>query len=132
MIYIAQIIWPEIVSNLKQGEKTSLQAQSQASSGTKVVKITSLQKSGSCCAKIKIKSSPCMYALVCLIDTRLDITIMRRDLLLQASCLFWYQKVCTYDQKPITLDGWMEMEIFGETSIITIVHVCQITIAPDE
>ena len=121
MIYIAQIIWPEIVSNLKQGEKTSLQAQSQASSGTKVVKITGLQKSGSCCAKIKIKSS-----------TRLDITIMRRDLLLQASCLFRYQKVCTYDQKPITLDGWMEMEIFGETSIITIVHVCQITIAPDE
>ena len=41
------------------------------------------------------------------------------------------QKACTYDQKPITLDGQMDMKIgFGEKTITTTVYVK--LVAPDQ
>jgi len=40
------------------------------------------------------------------------------------------QKACSYDQKPITLDGQVDMEIkFGEKTIVTTVYVK--LLAPD-
>ena len=41
------------------------------------------------------------------------------------------QKTCTYDQKPITLDGQMDMRIkFGEKVVSTTVYVK--LVAPDQ
>ena len=37
------------------------------------------------------------------------------------------QKACTYDQKPITLDGQMTMKVsFGDKTIDSIIIVCQV------
>ena len=64
-----------------------------------------------------------------LIDTGSDITIIRGDLfynivteahLKLQSLKPAEQKACTYDQKPITLDGQMDMKVgFGEKRIVT-------------
>jgi len=78
--------------------------------------------------KIKIEGVP----VTGLIDTGSDITIMRGDLfyhivgkagidtdLLQSPA----HKACTYDQKPITLDGQMEMSLgFGKKVLQTTVY----------
>ena len=98
-----------------QGKRAS-QVQSQAPPGTKVVKTATLQKSGLHCAKVKIEG----VITTGLIDTGSDITIMRGDLFYQIITATGLgeqalkktdQKACTYDQKPITLDGQMEMEV---------------------
>ena len=69
-----------------------------------------------------------------LIDTGLDITIIRGGLLYQIissenglkvkSLKPAEQKACTYDQKPITLDGQMDIKAsFGDKTIIATVYV---------
>ena len=75
-----------------------------------------------------------------LTDTGSDITIIRGDLFYQIvaevhlkvqSLKTAEQKACTYDQKPITLDGQMDMKIgFGEKTITTTVYVK--LVAPDQ
>ena len=75
-----------------------------------------------------------------LIDTGSDITIIRGDLFYQIvsqggleiqSLKPAEQKACTYDQKPITLDGQMAMKVsFGDKTIVTTVYVK--LVAPDK
>ena len=93
-------------------------------------------KSGCCCVKVKIEG----VAVSGLIDTGSDITIIRGDLFYQIvsesglklqSLKPAEQKACTYDQKPITLDGQMDMKVsFGDKTIITTVYVK--LVAPDQ
>ena len=122
------------VYNRKSREE-SITSSVQAPPGTKVVKTATLQKSGLRCAEVKIEG-----VITGLIDTGSDITIMRGDLFYQIITATGLgeqalkktdQKACTYDQKPITLDGQMEMEIsFGEKTVITTVYVK--LLAPDK
>ena len=75
-----------------------------------------------------------------LIDTGSDITIIRGDLFYQRisesglkveSLKPAEQKACTYDQKPIILDGQMDMKVsFGDKTIIATVYVKLVT--PDQ
>ena len=75
-----------------------------------------------------------------LIDTGSDITIIRGDLFYKIAAVANLdmcsvkdvgQEVCTYDQKPIALDGCIDMKItFGEKNIVTTVYVK--LIAPDQ
>ena len=82
-------------------------------------------KSGARCVEVMIEGVPATG----LIDTRSDITIIR-DLFYQIvteahlkihSLKAAEQKACTYDQKPITLDGQIDMKIgFGEKVASTV------------
>ena len=92
-------------------------------------------KSGCCYVTVMIEG----VAVSGLIDTGSDITIIRGDLFYQIvskggleiqSIKPAEQKACTYDQKPITLDGQMTMKvIFGDKAIVTTVYVK--LVAPD-
>ena len=74
------------------------------------------------------------------IDTGSDITIIRGDLfyhivetagLEESSLKPADLKVCTYDQKPVNLDGQLDLHIsFGERVICTSVYVK--LVAPDQ
>ena len=96
----------------------------------------STKKSGSCCVEVMIEGVP----VTGLIDTGSDITIIRGDLFYQIisesglkveSLKPAEQKACTYDQKPITLDGQMDMKVsFGNKTIIATVYVK--LVAPDQ
>ena len=87
------------------------------------------------CVEVKIEGVP----VTGLIDTGLDITIVRGDLLyhitstagLEASKIrSMDQRTCTYDQKPITLDGKIDLNIsFGENTLCTTVYIK--LVAPD-
>ena len=78
--------------------------------------------------------------IVGLIDTGFDITIMRGDqfydMMKEANLNINHlkpteQRTCTYDQKPITLDGQIDMKItFGEKTIVSTVFVK--LVAPDK
>ena len=120
------------------GKKTT-QNQPSKSTGTRVIRTgsnTTVIKSGCCCVKVKIEG----VVVSGLIDTGSDITIIRGDLFYQIvseSALKLQslepaeQKACTYDQKPITLDGQMDMKVsFGDKTIITTVYVK--LVAPDQ
>ena len=120
------------------GKKTT-QNQPSKSTGTRVIRTssnTTVIKSGCCCVKVKIEG----VAVSGLIDTGSDITIIRGDLFYQIvsesglklqSLKPAEQKACTYDQKPITLDGHMDMKVsFGDKTIITTVYVK--LVAPDQ
>ena len=88
------------------------------------------------CVEVLIEGVP----VTGLIDTESDITIIRGDLfykiaaaakLKMCSIKDVDQKVCTYDQKPIALDGRINMKItFGEKNIVTTVYVK--LVAPDQ
>ena len=87
------------------------------------------------CVEVKIEGVP----VTGLIDTGSDITIVRGDLLyhivstagLEASKIRSAdQRACTYDQKPITLDGQIDLNIsFGENTLCTTVYIK--LVAPD-
>ena len=88
------------------------------------------------CVKVLIEGVPATG----LIDTGSDITIIRGDLFYKIATVANLemcsikdvdQKVCTYDQKPIALDGRIDMKItFGEKNIVTAVYVK--LVAPDQ
>jgi len=88
------------------------------------------------CAVVKVEGVP----VTGLIDTGSDITIIRGDMLyhiistagLESSMIRpAKQTACTYDQKPITLDGEMEVNIsFGEKMFCTTVYIK--FVAPDK
>ena len=96
----------------------------------------STKKSGSYCVEVMIEGVP----VTGLIDTGSDITIIRGDLFYQIisesglkveSLKPAEQKACTSDQKPITLDGQMDMKVsFGDKTIIA--TVCVKLVAPDQ
>ena len=119
--------------------KKATQTKASTSSGTRVIRTGShicTTKSGSRCVEVLIEGVP----ITGLIDTGSDITIIRGDLFYQIiaeahlkvqSLKTAEQKACTYDQKPITLDGQMDMKIsFGEKAISTTVYVK--LVAPDQ
>ena len=118
--------------------KKITQTKSSRTSDTRVIRTglhMSVKKSGSCCVEVLIEGIP----VTGLIDTGSDITIIRGDLFYQIvaeahlkiqSLKTAEQKACTYDQKPITLDGQMDMKIgFGKKTIVTTVYVK--LVAPD-
>ena len=117
------------------GKKTT-QTKSSRTSDTRVIRTglhMSMKKGGPCCVEVLIEGVP----VTGLIDTGSDITIIRGDLFVaEAHLEVQYlktaeQKACTYDQKPITLDGQMDMKIgFGEKTITTTVYVK--LVAPDQ
>ena len=99
------------------------------SKGAKMIRTryhTSSQKQPSC-VEVKIEGVP----VTGIIDTGSDITIIRGDLfyhvvetagLEESSLKPADLKACTYDQKPSTLDGQMDLHIsFGERVICTTV-----------
>ena len=113
------------------GKKT-VQSQTPKSTGTRVIRTGSqmeITKSGCCYVTVMIEG----VAVSGLIDIGSDITIIRGDLLggLEIQSLKpAEQKACTYDQKPITLDGQMTMKVsFGDKTIVTTVYVK--LVAPD-
>ena len=114
------------------------QTKSSKYSGTRVIRTGShmcTSKSGTRCVEVMIEGVPATG----LIDTGSDITIIR-DLFYQIvteahlkvqSLKAAEQKACSYDQKPITLDGQMDMRIkFGEKVVSTTVYVK--LVAPDQ
>ena len=94
-----------------------IQTKSSKSSGTRVICTGSRMcttKSGTRCVEVIIEGVPATG----LIDTGSDITIIRGDLFYQIvteahlkvqSLKATQQKACTYDQKPISLDGQIDM-----------------------
>ena len=88
------------------------------------------------CVEVLIEGVP----VTGLIDTGSDITIIRGDLFYKIAAAAKLemcsikdidQKVYTYDQKPIALDGRINMKItFGERNIVTTVYVK--LVAPDQ
>ena len=128
----------------KQGKtespgKQTTQSQTSKSTGTRVIQTgsnTTVIKSECCCVKAMIEG----VAVSGLIDTGSDITIIREDLfyhivsesgLKSQSLKPAEQKACTYDQKPLTLDGQMDMKVsFGDKTITTTVYVK--LLAPDQ
>ena len=135
-----QIIWPVNASRARQkvlakdNTKPTLK-----SIGTRVIRTgsnTTIIKSGCYCVEVIIEG----VAVSGLIDTGSDITIIRGDLFYQIvsesglklqSLKPVEQKACTYDQKPITLDGQMDMKVsIGDKTIITTVYVK--LVAPDQ
>ena len=121
------------------GKKTTQNQSHKTTSGTRVIRTgshMSTKKSGSCCVEVMIEGVP----VTGLIDTGSDITIIRGDLFYQIipesglkveSLKPAEQKACTYDQKPITLDGRMDMKVsFGDKTIIATVYVK--LVAPDQ
>ena len=120
------------------GKKTTQNQSPKTTSGTRVIQTgshMSTKKSRSCCVEVMIEGVP----VTGLIDTGSDITIIRGDLFYQIisesglkveSLKPAEQKACTYDQKPITLDGQMDMKVsFGDKTIIATVYVK--LVAPD-
>ena len=110
----------------------------QESKGAKMIRTryyTSNQKLPSH-VEVKLEGVP----VTGIIDTGSDITIIRGDIfyhLVEAARLEESSlkpadlKACTYDQKPITLDGKLDLHIsFGERVICTTVYVK--LIAPDQ
>ena len=101
------------------GKKTTQNQNPKTTSGTRVIRTgshMSAKKSGSCCVEVMIEGVP----VTGLIDTGSDITIIRGNLFYQIisesgvkieSLKPAEQKACTYDQKPITLDGQMDMKV---------------------
>ena len=121
-----------------ESQGKSSQKATQEPKGAKMIRTrydTSKQKQSSC-VEVKVEGVP----VTGLIDTGSDITIIRGDLFyhivetarleenrLQPADL----KACTYDQKPITLDGQMDLHIsFSERVICTTVYVK--LVAPDK
>lgn len=107
--------------------------------GTRVIRTgphMGMKKSGCCCVEVMIEGVP----VTGLIDTGSDITIIRGDLLYHIvgeanlemqSLKTAEQKACTYDQKPISLDGQIDLKIcFGKKEIVTTVYVK--LVAPDQ
>ena len=96
---------------------------------------TSKQKQSSC-VEVKVEGIP----VTGLIDTGSDITIIRGDLIYHIFGITGLDesrlkpadlKACTYDQKPITLDGQIDLHIsFGEKVICTTAYVK--LVAPDQ
>ena len=86
-------------------------------------------KSEAHCVEVMIEEVPATGV----IDTGSDITIIRGDLFYQIVTKAYLkvlspkaaeQKTFTYEQKPITLDGYIEMKIrFGEKAVSTAVYV---------
>ena len=96
----------------------------------------SAKKSGSRWVKVMVEGFP----IVGLIHTGSDITLMRgdqfydmvKDSLLSAHHLKpTEQRACTYDQKPITFDGQIDVKIaFGKKAKVSIIFVK--LVAPDK
>ena len=96
----------------------------------------SKNQSGVHCVKVLIEGVP----VTSLVDTGSDITIIRGDLFYKIAAVAKVeikfiinvdQRVCTYDQKPMTLDGCIDMKItFGEKNIVTTVYIK--LVAPDQ
>ena len=119
------------------GKKTT-QTKSSRTSGTRVIRTgphMSMKKSESCCVEVMIEGVP----VTGITDTGSYITIIRGDLFYQIaeahlkaqSLKAAERKACTCDQKPITLDGQLDMKIgFGEKTIVTTVYVK--LVAPDQ
>ena len=88
------------------------------------------------CVKVKVEG----VSVIGLIDTGSDITIIRGDLLhhilstagLESTIIRpARQRACAYDQKPITLDGEVDVNIsFGEKTFGTTVYIK--FVAPDK
>ena len=121
-----------------ESQGKSSQKATQELKGAKMIRTrydTSKQKQSSC-VEVKVEGVP----VTGLIDTGSDITIIRGDLFyhivevgkLENSMLEPADlKACTYDQKPITLDGRIDLHIsFGERVICTTVYVK--LVAPDQ
>ena len=120
-----------------ESEGKSSQKGTQESKGARMIRTryyTSNQKLQSH-VEVKIEGVP----VTGIIDTGSDITIIRGDLfyhivgtagLEESSLKPADLKVCTYDQKPINLDGQLDLHIsFGERVICTTVYVK--LVAPD-
>ena len=114
------------------GKKTTQNQSPKTTSGTKVIRTgshMSTKKSGSCCVEVMIEGVP----VTGIIDTGSDVTIIREDLFYQIisesglkveSLKPAEQKAYTYDQKPITIDGQMDIKVsFGDMTIIATVYV---------
>ena len=121
-----------------ESEDKSSQKGTQESNGARMIRTryyTSNQKLQSH-VEVKIEG----YPVTGIIDTESDITIIRGDLfyhivetagLEESSLKPADLKACTYDQKPINLDGQLDLHIsFGERVICTTVYVK--LLAPDQ
>ena len=96
----------------------------------------SKNQNGVCCVKVLIEGVP----VTGLIDTGSDITIIRGDLFCKIVAVAKVeinfiknvdQGVCTYEQKPMTQDGCIDMKItFGEKNIVTTIYIK--LVAPDQ
>ena len=119
--------------------KLTTPSKSQKAPNSKMIRTaseTTGNQTGVRCVKVLIKGVP----VIGLIDTGSDITIIRGDLFYKIAAVANLdmcsikevsQKVCTYDQKPIALDGCIDMKItFGEKNIVTTVYVK--LVAPDQ
>ena len=119
--------------------KTESAGKKETQKGMKVIRADtylSVEKSGSRSVKVMVESVP----IVGLIDTGSDITIMRGDqfydMVKEANLDIQLlkpteQRACSYDQKPNTLDGQMDVEItFGDKTVVSTVFVK--LVAPDE
>ena len=119
--------------------KLTTPSKSQKAPNSKIIRTaseTTGNQTGVRCVKVLIEGVP----VTGLIDTGSDITIIRGDLFYKIAAVANLdmcsmkdvgQEVCTYDQKPIALDGCIDMKItFGEKNIVTTVYVK--LVAPDQ
>ena len=113
--------------NTEAPGKLTTQSKSQKTSNSKVIRTASCSsknQNGVRCVKVLIEGVP----VTGLVDTGSDITIIRGDLFykiaavakVEINCIKNVeQRVCTYDQKPMTLDGCIDMKItFGEKILL--------------
>ena len=105
------------------GKLTTTQSKLQKTTSSKVIRTVSCpskNQNGIRCVKVLIEG----VHVTGLVDMGSDITIIRGDLFYKIASVAkmdinsiknFDQKVCTYDQKPITLGGCIDMRItFGE------------------
>jgi len=134
MFVTAHTIWHVIVIKTKQRAKA--QKTIQEPKGNKMIRTryyTPKQKQSSC-VQVTVEGIP----VTGLIDTGSDITIIRGDLFyhivetakLERKVILNLPdlKACLYDQKPITLDG--QIDLLGKKVICTTVYVK--LVAPDQ
>ncbi|XP_065908993.1 uncharacterized protein [Dysidea avara] len=121
------------------GKKSTQTKSSSSRPGANVIRATphSHPKCGSRSVEVNIEGIP----ITGVIDTGSDITILRGDqfynivskagLNVQDLEVAEQIRACTYDQKPIRLDGQMKMSLsFSEKAIVTTVYIK--LVAPDE
>ena len=95
----------------------------------------SKNQNGVHCVKVLIEGVP----VTGLVDTGSDITIIRGDLFYKIAAVAkveinfiknFDQRVCTYDQRPMTLDGCIDMKITFAKKNATTVYIK--LVAPDQ
>ena len=115
--------------NTEAPGKLTTQSKSQKTPNSKVIRTESCpskNQNGVCCVKVLIEGVP----VTGLVDTGSDITIIQGDLFYKIAAVAKVeikivdQGVCTYNQKPMTLNGCIDMRItFGEKNIISTVYI---------